>query len=141
MRFAIVVGLISFLAIAGCGKREHWTETEMQSHITQEQAWKDARLVAKASTGRSVGFVTDTSNSMGGYISSYAYVVYEHNWDAVQPGFVVIIVSDKGRKAHRVLEVDGNYILTQGTNNNRTDKWTHRNHYYGTIISQHYYDA
>ena len=139
MRIAIIASLISFLAIAGCGKRQHWTETEMQSHLSQKQAWEDARVVAMNGTGRNVGFITDTSNSMGEYISSYAYVVYERNWDAVEPGFVVIVKSDNGRKAHRVLEVDGEYILTQGTTNNRPDKWTHKDNYYGTIISQHYY--
>jgi hypothetical protein len=86
IRALIAISCILFLAFAACTKREHWTETEMQSHITQEQAWKDARLVAKASTGRNVGFITDTSNSMGEYISSYAYVVYERNWDAIEPG-------------------------------------------------------
>jgi hypothetical protein len=72
---------------------------------------------------------------------SLDYVVYERNWDAIEPGFVVIVKSEKGRKAHRVLEVDGEYILTQGTTNDRADKWTHKNNYYGTIVSQHYYRA
>ena len=125
--------------LAGCGKREHWTEQEMQSHLAQDQAWQDARLVAMNGKGRNVGFITDTSNSMGEYISSYAYVVYEKAWDKIEPGQVVIIVSTTGRKAHRVLEVDGDYILTQGTTNKRHDKWTHKDNYFGTIISQHYY--
>jgi hypothetical protein len=126
--------LILFFLFAGCSDKKHWSETEAISHLTEGEAYSRARKLASQISASGVAKVTDTSNSMGGYISSYSYVIYEKAWDKVKEGMdIVTIKPSGGPQCHRVIAKKNDMVLTAGTNNKYTDQWVPRRYYLGTV--------
>jgi len=133
-RALVLFGL--FIVLVGCGKREHWSEREAVSHLTEKKAYDRARAFASLIPGCGVAPVTDTSDSMGHHISSYSYVLYERDWEGIKEDVTVVMIKPTGGfQCHRALRVKGDMILTAGTNNERHDEWLPKSSYMGNVFS------
>lgn len=139
LTFRLIQGFLALFAIMlllhGCGEAP--SQREYLGQYSQRKAMLKAMQSAIQEGGEwtKMNAAEDASNSMGNTISKFSYLVVIDDWDGIQEDHLVLIRRKGAERPflHRVVVAQRDGIMTAGDNNSRSDAWSVREEYLGTV--------